>query len=232
MPYKNSRRRRKNSRYNTYSRAASQLAKDIAIIGSLVNSELHYHLSSEAVNDITFAGEVHSLSDIPQGDSVTTRAGNSVLPRYFNMNININKDITGPVHETIRLILFRYWGQSTSGTPSVPTVLDILTTKNPLSFLNPDNTGGVGRRSRRIEIKRTKLFTINNLSNTSRTFKFNINTNGPKTPLAKKSHIKFASSSTNPPISGGYYFLIISDNTDTTKESSFSYKAALNYYDN
>ena len=115
-------------------------------------------------NNIDSTGRIDSLNNIVQGDTHNDRTGTSVLPRFQSINLHVNKSLTGPAHETFRIIVFRYWGESTSQVPAV-TVAEILQSADPLSYLNDDNSGAKGDRERRIEIHKSKLFTLDNVVN-------------------------------------------------------------------
>lgn len=218
-------------RIQIYGQAGKQLYKDVLYLKTLINSELNYFPLTSS-NNIDSTGQVVSCCNIVQGDQNYQRDGVSVLPRFFNMNLHVNKKITaaGTIdHETVRVILFRYWGEATSAAPSV-TVAEVLTSADPLSFLQEDNTGRKGDRERRIEVLKSKLFTLDSVADTSRTWKWAINMNGPQ--VKNKQHIKFRSSTTEDPISGGIYFLIVTDNSSGANKSAFNFKSRLYYYDN
>jgi len=220
-------------RGRVYGRAGYQLYRDINYLRTLVNSELNSHQEVNT-NNIDSTGEITNLDSIPQGDGENSRTGNSVLPRFLSVNININKKIAAGVidHETFRLILFRYWGEQTSAAPSVTVaeILDSFSAIGPRSFLNEDNTGRKGDRERRIEVLKSKLFTLDNVAQTSRTWKWHIEVNGVN--VQRKEHLKYRSSSTENPISGGFYILIISDNATGANKSSFNLHSKLNFHDN
>lgn len=224
-----------NRQYNVKLGGAVNLRKqqyranmDIRYLKSVINSELHYHLGSVG-NNIDSTGTIVSMNDVPQGDTNINRTGTSILPRYQQIHINVNKSLTGPTHETFRIIVFRYWGETTSATPSV-TVSEILQTVDPRSFLNDDNTGARGDRERRIEVHKSKLFTLDNVSDTSRTWKWNIQVNGQN--VRNKQHIKYRSETTEQPISGGFYVLLLSTNGTGINKAAFTTYFKLGFYDN
>lgn len=209
----------------------ARLNADVKYLRTLINSEMHYHYVTTS-NNIDSNGQIISLCDIPQGDTLANRTGTSSLPRYQTVHMNVNKKITaaGTVdHETVRVILFRYWGESSSAAPSV-TVTEILRSANPRSHLNDDNTGSKGDRERRIEVHKSKMFTLDSVGKTSMTYKWNVQVNGPN--VKNKEHLKFRSSLTEQPISGGFYLLIISDNATGANKGAFYLDAKCNFYDN
>lgn len=219
-------------RFNNYKRGGKQLYKDVMYLKTLINSEPHTFTVAGSDN-FTSTGAVHSLNRVPAGDGDHARTGTSMLPRYQQVNICIKKPATNDAgtitHECCRLILFRYWGESSSAAPSVAPS-EILDSLSPLSFLNDDNTGSKGDRERRIEILKSKVFNLNTNNKSQQNYKFNIQVNGPN--QQEKQHIKYRASTTEDPISGGFYLLLISDNSSGTLLSALDYNAKLVYYDN
>ncbi len=203
---------------------------DIKYLKTVVNAEVHHHTVASA-NNFNSTGIVESLSKVVQGNGDVNRTGNSILPRFQSINVHVNKfiDVNAPEHETIRVIVFRYWGESTGDNPIV-IINEILDSPDPLSYLNDDNVGSRGDRERRIEVHKSKLFTLDKVASTSRTWKWNIQINGPNKKV--KDHMKFNNNTTQDPLSGGFYILFISDNASAMNESAFGYNAKLNFYDN
>ena len=137
---------------------------DVAYLSTLINSELHTFALNDMGANIDSTGTVTSLNDFVNGDDNANRTGNSTLVRFMNMNLVIKKSSTGPSFETIRVIIFRYWGESTSSAPSL-LVSEILDASGqPQAFLNLDNTGKRGDRDRRIEIHKSKLICLDTLA--------------------------------------------------------------------
>lgn len=64
-------------RMQIYGAAGSQLVKDVALLKSLINTETKYIDTTASLN-ITSGGVVVPLNLVAQGDSATTREGNSV----------------------------------------------------------------------------------------------------------------------------------------------------------
>lgn len=228
MPYRRKYSKYRPNRIQTYGRAGKQLYRDIKYIKTLVNAEMHA-FTLATTNNFDATGIVVSLNDIAVGDDDINRTGTSVLPRFQSVNLHVNKKLTGPDHETFRVILFRYWGEAASATPNV-TVSEVLQSVDPLSFLNDANTGSKGDRERRIEVSKSVLFTLDNVANTSRTWKWNVRINGPNKKV--KDHLKFRGTSTEGPTAGGFLILFISDNATAANESNFGLNAKINFYDN
>jgi len=226
-------------RVNVYGPAAMQLVKDVAYLGSLINSEPKYY-TTVMNNNFNWSGLIFAVSAIPQGSTLTSRDGNMVLPRYLNLKFRIKKAVTLPVASTIdsvtyRLIIFRYWG-SQANTATAPVPSDILTNISdqnaPMSFLDDDITGAKGDRQRRIEILKSDMVTLDTVQQTHMDYDLNFQMNGPKTTA--KQHLKFVGSATATPGSGGIYILVIGNNDPATSpnEIAFNGLSKLVFYDN
>ncbi len=231
MPYRKKYNGKQNGGRVSYQRnnyaLINKLTFDMKYMKTLVNAEMH-NFTLATANNFSDSGIIISLNDIPDGDAINNRTGTSVLPRYQSINLEVFKKLDGPDHEVMRVLVFRYWGEETSSNPAV-TISEVLQSVVPLSFLNDDNTGKRGDRERRIEVHKSKIFTLDNVASTSRTWKWNIEVNGMNKKI--KDHLKFRTGSTEQPVSGGFYILFLSDN-DTVNESGFQLNAKINYYDN
>lgn len=214
------------SRWSVYGGAGKQLVKDVMYLKTLINSEPHNHYVSSA-NNFSYNGIIVSLSDVVQGDTSNHRSGNRVLPRWANVRWWVNAGTAG---QFVRVILFRYWGESTSAAPSV-TVAEVLKTVGnqfaPLSHLNDDNTGPKGDRARRIEVLRSELFTIDSVERNTMCGSWDVEMNGMG--VSKKEHMEWRSSTTEDPTSGGVYALFI---TNTATNASYALESKLTFYDN
>jgi len=220
-------------RYKVYMPAGKQLYKDVMYLKGLINSEPMGYVKQDA-NNFDYNGTVISCCDVPLGDNDGYRTGNRVLPRYFSIHMHINQSVTAgsATHCTHRLIIFRYWGEATSGASPSVTAGEVLTTTGsgyaPLSHLNQHNVGARGDRQRRIEVLRNEQFTLDQVSNTCKDITYNIKMNGKK---KVKEHIEWYSGSTTQPISGGIYVLLINDNATGTQQS-YTLESRLVFYDN
>ena len=156
-------------RARVYYPAVRQLASDVMYVKSLINSEPKNHIVQSQAN-FTFAGAVVSLSSVPQGSDSFSRDGDRILPRYLSFRCHVNGDNAGAMHKTIRVVIFRWWGESANATGVSPSSQDILgsvsTPYAPLSHLNTEITGPRGDRQRRIEVHYSKQFTFDNVGTT------------------------------------------------------------------
>ncbi len=234
-PYKrrngNGNRTVSNVTYRNQYALVNRLNFDMKYMKTLINAEMHIHTVFQSDAQVDNAGAVFSLNDVPVGDQGNFRTGISILPRFQSINITIQKNITGnaPENDVIRLMLFRYWGEGTDALPLVE-VGDVLVDSQPYSYLNKDNTGRRGDRDRRIEVHKSKFFQLDKTTRTNATFKWNIKVNGPEKKI--KDHIKFRDSMTDPPASGGFFLLIISDNGVAAEHATMTFNSNMKFYDN
>lgn len=214
------------SRWSTYGAAGRQIVKDVMYLKTLINSEPHTHFVQSS-NNFNWNGYIVSLCNVPQDDTENGRTGNRILPRYINLNIHIEN---GNNNNLIRVIVFRYWGEATSAAPSV-TASEVLRTTGsaycPLSHLNEDNVGPKGDRTRRIEILRNEMVSVDNIDKRCVALKWDIEMNGMA--VSKKEHIEFRSSTTEDPISGGVYVLFAGKYLGN---DGFAMESKLTFYDN
>jgi len=224
-------------RMRVYAPAAKQLYSDVMYLKSIINSELKTH-AVQSTNNFSYNGVVISLCNVPQGDGDKDRDGNTVLPRYLSVNghFGCGTLLTSGNGIIIRMIIFRYWGESTSSaTGSIVVdpdeVIDAAgTVYAPLSHLNPDNTGSRGDRTRRIEILKSEIYTaVPNSSCARKSFMLNLEMNGKN--VNKKEHITFTNSTTAQPISGGLYIMFVS-NSATGTDAEYTIQTKLSFYDN
>lgn len=225
--YKKSRPVAVRSRWQVYGGAASQLAKDVLYLKSLINSEPHNHYVQDA-NNFNWLGAVVSLSDVPQGDTDNDRTGNRVLPRYLNMNLSIT---SGEGNAYVRVILFRYWGEATSATPSVTpseVLRDVGSQFSPLTHLDDNNTGPKGDRTRRIEVLRSVLLNLDQIEKRSECLMWDVEVNGMN--VQRKEHCEFSDNGlATQPISGGFYVLFIGN---SATNSAYRLESKMVFYDN
>jgi len=219
-------------RAKVYVPAVRQLASDVMYLKGLINSEPQ-RFDYQAQTNFSYAGTVLSLCDIPQGDAYGNRTGNRILPKHLNIRMHINKDTAGVMHNTVRYVLFRWWGEvpSAVGTSPIPQeILEVVGTwAAPTSPLNQTATGSKGDRNRRIEVHRTGMMTLDNVSQTSLDLEANVSLNGKG--KQNKEHIEYYSNATAPPTSGGFFLLLISGYV-TAADVQANVYTTLSFYDN
>lgn len=209
-PYKRRRttytRRVTPSRWTTYGNAGRQLARDVMYLKTLINSEPHHHYLGYSDN-FNWNGLVVPLSIVPQGDTNASRTGDRILPRYLNVRWQV---ISATGNNVIRVMLFRYWGETPSGAPAVQAndIMRLLGAERaPLSHLNDDITGQKGDRNRRIEVLRNELLNVDLVDRRAVTGDWDVEVNGMRS--GKKEHVEYRSSALEEPVSGGFYLLFV-----------------------
>lgn len=106
-------RRRAPTRSATYGAAGRQLWKDVMWLKSMVNIEEKYHDSSIfTAKDDTW--EVHTPNLIQQGDTATTRDGNSCKIIKYYIKGYLQHNASGSPSQTVRVIIAARKANSTS----------------------------------------------------------------------------------------------------------------------
>lgn len=219
----------KRSRWSTYGAAGMQLARDVMYLKTLINSEPH-NWYVNAGNNYNYNGAIVSLSNVTVGNSEQDRTGNRVLPRYLNVKWYVT---TGSVNNLARVMLIRYWGEATSAAPGV-TVAEVMrttalgTVQAPLAHLNEDNTGPKGDRARRVEVLRSELVTLDNeVERRMYSGEWDVQVNGMN--VQRKEHIEWRSSTTEEPVSGGFYMIFIGA---SATNDAYQLESKMTFYDN
>lgn len=215
-----------------YGPAIGQLSSDVLYLKSIINSEAKAFYTTTSNNFDEDTNPI-SLCAIIQGDLSTRRDGNVVLPRYINFRCHLNKSLNASAldHETFRCMLFMYSGESTSAAPSVTQSEIVHSPQNPMSTLNEANTGSKRDKSRRIEVLRDEIITVDKVSKTMVDLDWNVEINGPKTQ--SKQHMRFRSTTTEDPVSNGLYALIYSDTGSASSyKPTYTIHCKLVFYDN
>lgn len=223
MPYRRNYRRRRGpvqKRVHVYGRAGKQLYKDVMYLKTLVNSELHYDYSSYNTT-VDSTGSVYHLSAIAQGDTNAQRSGNTVLPRYLQLQVMLYQNAAD--FDTIRMMVFRWKDNST------PTIANVVEdSSNPIYSPLNDNISG-NQRDRQIDVIKNKVFLVgpDASNNGAILYKKTIDLNPPNKQV--KDHIKFDDTSTTAPV-GGIYMILIGTQAVNTCEFRGMHK--LSFHDN
>lgn len=220
MPQQRKRKYGGAARYKNYRRGGKQLYKDVMYLKSLVNSELHYDYASYTTQNISSSGSIYHLSEVSQGDGVTHRSGNSIMPRYLNVQVRLQNSST--TLDTVRLLIFRWKDNST------PTIAELFeNTSMPVySPLNDNITGN--SKDRQIDIIKSKIFMVGSAqANPALFYKKVFDLNPPGKPI--KDHVKFDGTTATAP-SGGIYMVLIG--RQSTQYTVFEGMHKLSFHDN
>lgn len=125
------------NRWKIYGKATKQLAADaykgVQLVKQLVNTEFDYKDTAATVNPAA-AGALVLLNGLTQGDTASSRTGNSIRMKSYDMRWFVNNNSSaGQTEVRVMLVLDK---QSNGVTPSVT---DILATNTVVSPRNLDN---------------------------------------------------------------------------------------------
>jgi len=191
-------------------RWAYQAYKGVKYLKGLVNAELHKTDSTAASFPITTGGVVvQQLNQVAIGDSSSTRTGNSIFVRRFDMRGTVT--INGAaVASVVRMILF-VDNQQIDDT--VPTVAQLLQTASVNSPLNANTVG-------RFTIWKDFKFTLSAVRNPIRPFRILHNC---------KHHIRFNGAAASDYQKGCVWIVMI---TDDANNPSCVFENRTSFYDN
>lgn len=195
----------------------AKMNMDIRYLKSLVNSEMKYVYSTYTGQAISSTGTIYHLSAVAQGDTINQRDGNSIMPRYLNLNIRLQSQ----TNDTVRMLIFRWKDNS---TPVVSSIVEDASAPvySPLN----DNISG-NRKDRGIDVIKNKLFVLDNVERKGQLYKKTIDLNPPSKNI--KDHCKFDNTLTTNE-HGGIYMLLIGRQPTTTTDFEGSHK--LSFLDN
>lgn len=143
MPYKRTYRRRyrrrPRSRYQNYAGALGQLKSDLYKLKSLVNVEvkaIDTNIPGQMVTTLTPYAPL--ISGIAQGDTNSTRDGNSIKYQSVHGQFQLTQHASAPNNSVCRVFCFVDKQHSASG----PSGNEVVTSSaDPLSFRNTDYAG-------------------------------------------------------------------------------------------
>ena len=188
---------------------------------TLVNSELHYDYASYTAQSITSAGSIYHLSAIGQGDTNSTRSGNSVLPRYLNLQVTLQSSV---ISDVVRLLVFRWKDNST------PTIADVFENSSmPVYSPLNDNISG-NKKDRQIDIIKNKVLVVGSGTYSDVVFYKKVLDLNPQNKNIK-DHIKFDNASTTAPV-GGIYMILVSRKPSGANNIDFEGMHKLSFHDN
>lgn len=213
-------RRRKSYRpwyQRKYSTAqlASIAFQKVKYLAGMINSEKHVH--DVQINNATTSGSVLALSNVAQGDTDSTRTGNSFLAKsiYAQLQLvgNVNQIVT-----QVRLMIVRDNQQVGDSAPTVANILDA----SAISYLQaPLSSEEKGR------------FTVlhDSLNVLSQKFTTDTPLKTKKIWCPMNKHIRFNGTGASDIQKNGLYLVIIHDATSTNYPTIYG-NSRLSFYDN
>lgn len=171
-----------------------------------------------STSTITTTWNIIDITDIDQGDLVTTRDGNKISVFGFKMKLVINTNQSATTSQSVRFIVFRDF-QGNAGDPTIDTVgaSNLLNSSVGVDMTHPRNPATISR----YQILMDKVITFNKQA---------ITADGPQEQWCISKWFMFKKrpkkvcyrdqTGTNH-TSGGYWFAIVSD--DGTNPPNFHY---------
>lgn len=217
MPrYKKKNYKRKTNYLGTASKALS-----IALATKkLLNVEVKQYTTNVNDTEVSAAGVVYDLSEVPQGDTEVTRDGSSLKPKNLELRMYITGN-SSAASNTLRLILFRATNENGTA-PTMAQVLEQTSESAPLAIYSPK----IHDKRYFTKILKDVTFTMNKMVASTAYRK----TLTYKIPL--DGHMTFTGTSTTKE-SGGLYLIMVSDQTAASNLGpAVQFTSRIKYYDN
>lgn len=181
---------------------------------TLLNVEYKYFDTSKPIAEVLNTGVITPLTHIPQGDTVSTRDGDSVRAKMLSIKGNMLGSSGGLALQPITIIVFQWFDSS------APAVGDILGpgAPNPISPLNRTRTDKFKVLMRKQWVLSNMPANPDNIKQYSQAIKLN-------------THVKWNATGAANVESGHFYVLEISDATTTVCPQT-RFIARVSYIDN
>lgn len=128
------RRRRAPSRWSTYSRAGTQLWKDVNMLKGLVNTEFKTLDTTQSPTTLFTTGSLFLHSALTKGDNINERSGRMVRWKSIQLAGSVTRNSLSTIQNRVHLALVI----DTQPNGSPPTYTEIYSTSTPDSFRNLD----------------------------------------------------------------------------------------------
>lgn len=196
----------------------------VKYLRTLVNSEVHKHDVAPTSQAIGTTATIIQLNAIAQGDTVSSRTGNSILAKYLavKMSLAIHGSATNTV---VRLIIFIDHQQIAD---TAPGTTDLLNSNSTLAHIQTNTVG-------RFEVIKDWFITLDSASRASFTTQLYKNFAG-RTQRGRYYdsgtglHCKFNGTGSTDIQSNGIYFLMLS--SEATNTPTLTYSARFGFHDN
>ncbi len=216
MPYRKTYRRKRRSRKPWYEKKYStmQLAhkaySGMKYLKSVINVEKKVHDTVISGTFITDAGVVLPLSQIPQGDGIANRDGNSVKATYLGLRLNLVQHDSAT--STLTRVIVVMDNQQIAD--STPVITDLLALATVTSFLAAPSLG-------RFTVLYDKVQNFMDVSVIQKYLEINI-------PL--QQHIRFNGPAGTDVQKNNFYLMLVGD--EATNDPSFLGTTRLRFVDN
>ena len=209
-------------RTRNYWRGTKQVVHDVLYLKSIINSELKEFNITRTSSTMPATGSILHISSITQGDNVSERTGNSIMPKYVNAKLCFLKSASNTDITDIVRVIFFIWKENT-----LPVAADILEQVNVFGHYNREHKGG-NARDRQITVLYDRTWVLVKGERPCVNVKLDMQMNriGTKDPL----HIKFDGTATANPRNGLYQLSIGQEGAAnfSTQTGQILFK----YYDN
>lgn len=193
---------------------AMQLAhkayKGVWYLKGLVNSEMLHIINSSAAN-VSNTGTIASLTNIGQGDGITSRTGNSILVRNLLIRLTLEQHATAT--KTFYRIMLVVDTQQIGDT--APGVTDVLESASTLSSLDTNEPG-------RFVVLKNWFTCTDSAGGTTQALEWYTDN--------LMLHTKYNGTSSSDIQRNGIYLLLLSD--QATNTPSINYNVKIGYHDN
>lgn len=194
---------------------ATKAMKGVNFVKGIVNAEKKYNDVTQT-GAVDYNGSVVALSAVSQGDTSSTRNGNSILAKGLQVRYQVFPDMTAANQTRLRMLIF----QDTMSLGTIPSPGDVLENvgastapQSPYKYINATQY--------RFKILYDKTHNISNVSNGHTVDeKFIVN-----------DHIKFTGTTGTDEGRNMLYSLVISDRV-TTLTPYLNMTTRLSFYDN
>lgn len=194
---------------------AKQAYKGVYYLKGLVNAEKKFaDLTANGTTD--YNGIVLDLTAVAQGDTESSRNGNSIYVRGILLNINYNMN-TAATYSLVKTYVFI--DNEPNGTP--PTASDIL--ENAGTVYAPQSQIKFPEARTRFKILKVGTFNLSNAGAIAKNLKWYINL---------RHHTKFTGINATDEGKGHIYVMMISDRTPDSNEVGYAMVNRTYFYDN
>lgn len=204
-------KRRRVGGFGGYVKTAAWAAKQIWKLKGLVNSEMLKKDTAFTPTALS-TGAVEHITAVAQGDSDSTRTGNSIFVRSWNFSGSIIKNTSGANTQFVRISVVMDTQQQSDTTP---TYTDIYESASPYAHLNSNTVG-------RYKVIFSHIYSVNSSDHTAVAVKINI-------PM--RHHVRYNGSASTDIQRGGLYLCSSTDEPGANMPT-WQGEHRLSYHDN
>lgn len=179
-------------------------------LSGLVNSEMHHSETTLSAQAVSTTPVMSSLTAIAQGDTNSTRTGNSIFVRKLDINLTLYQ--ANNVTSLVKVVIFRDKQQVGD---TAPGFTDVYSSVAPTSMLTLTNLG-------RFDILYHRIISVDAVAgNPQKVLRIN---------KVMRRHVRYNGSASTDIQKGGLYIALVSDEATSTVTADMT--ARLSFYDN